>query len=111
MRRRSLLMGMMSVWSLTWLAGCGDSSAGTTLPSGRSVTTHSDSMYLSSSSTRDTATITSGTTKVVLSPTQLLIDDRPVATLNANAKNVDVTIKRGQVTLVADGQTIVTDVK
>ncbi len=83
-------------------------SAGGTLPTGRSVTAQSDSWRLSSRFTHDTATIETSGRKIVVAPTAVLLDGRPLATLDAAAKSVDVRVKKKTITIVADGKMVVT---
>lgn len=85
--------------------GCGGSTAGT-LPSGRMVSASSDTLWMSQSNAKDTATLSLGPTTVVVGPTQVTIDGKPVATLSARVKAVAVKRADRRVSIVADGTTI-----
>ena len=83
-------------------------SAGGTLASGRSVMTHSDSMFLSSDLRGDTATIKTSGKIIVIEPTTLLVDNAYVATIDEKVSDITVNVKNGTVTFVADGKTVTT---
>lgn len=85
----------------------GGSAAGT-LSTGRSVFTHSDSITLSSTFSSDTATIETAGKMIVVQPTRLIVDGTIVATINEDVSNVDVRVKRGSITFVADGKPVQT---
>jgi hypothetical protein len=84
-------------------------SAGGTLATGRSVMTHSDSIYLSSELRGDTATIKTDGKTIVVGPTHLLIDGAKVATINEAVADVQVRVNNGAVAFVADGRPIKTN--
>lgn len=86
-------------------------SAGGTLSSGRSVMTHSDSIWLSSTFSFDTATIKTAGKKILVQPTSLIVDGVTVATLDKNVANVQVHVNRGVVTFVADGTPVQTSLR
>lgn len=81
----------------------GGGSAGGTLPSGRCVMTYSDSMFLSSTFSSDTATIKTAGKKIVVQPTSLSVDGVTIANIDEDVAVVQVNVKRGVVTFVADG--------
>ncbi len=81
-------------------------SAGATLATGRSVFAHSDSLSLSSRFSSDTATIETAGRTIVVKPTRLMVDGTTVATINENVSNVEIRIKRGVITFLADGQPV-----
>lgn len=86
-------------------------SAGGTLASGRSVMTHSDSISLSSTFTSDTATIETARKKILVQPTSLVVDGVVVATIDKDVAEVQVRVKRGVITFVADGATVATSLR
>jgi hypothetical protein len=83
-------------------------SAGGTLASGRSVMTHSDSISLSSTFTSDTATIETAGKKILVQPTSLVVDGVIVAEIDKDVADVQVRVKRGVITFVADGTPVTT---
>lgn len=78
------------------------------LPSGRLVTTHSDSWNLESRYEKDTVSIKTAGFKILVTPDRLDVDGQRVAFLNAAAKNIAVDVKSGQITVHADGKWVVT---
>jgi hypothetical protein len=86
-------------------------SAGGTLPSGRSVMTHSDSISLSSTFSSDTATIETAGKKILVQPTSLIVDGVTVATLDKDVADVQVHVKRGVITFVVDGTPVQTSLR
>ena len=82
------------------------SSAGGTLASGRSVTTQSDSWYISSGFSNNTATIHTAGHSIVVTPTQLTIDGAIYATIAESIKAVAVTVNDGEITFTADGKPV-----
>lgn len=94
------LVGIVFVAGAAMLAG---GSAGGTLQSGRSVLTYSDSIYLSSKTTKDTATIQTARKTIQVKPTTLIVDGLTVATIDEKVADVRVHVKRGNVTFMADG--------
>ena len=83
-------------------------SAGGTLSSGRSVMTYSDSVSLSSTFSPDTATIEISGKKILVQPTSLIVDGTIVANIKKDVADVQVHVKRGVVTFVADGTAVKT---
>ena len=86
-------------------------SAGGTLASGRSVMTHSDSISLSSTFTSDTATIETAGKKILVQPTSLVVDGVIVANIDKDVADVQVRVKRGVITFVADGTPVATSLR
>ena len=86
-------------------------SAGGTLASGRSVMTHSDSISLSSTLSSDTATIETAGKKILVQPTLLIVDGMIVANIDKDVADVQVRVKRGVVTFVADGTPVETSLR
>lgn len=87
------------------IAGCGGSCGGI-LASGRAVIATSDTLSTSATFAADTAQLQLGSLTVDVQPTQVVVDGRPVADLDAQAKKVLVTRADGQLTIVADGATV-----
>lgn len=86
----------------------GGGSAGGTLPSGRSVMAHSDSISLSSTLSGDTATIETAGMKILVQPTSLVVDGVIVADIDKDVADVQVHVNRGVVSFVADGRLVET---
>ncbi|MFO1094518.1 MAG: hypothetical protein U0992_14625 [Planctomycetaceae bacterium] len=101
MRQHRSLLAIL----LIGICGCGGGSAAT-LPSGRMVAASSDTLWMSQTNAKDTATLDLGGTKVVVAPTQITIDGRPAVTIAAQVKSVQVTRANRQLSVVADGATI-----
>ncbi len=80
-------------------------SAGGTLESGRSVMGHSDAC-LSYECLKDTATIETGGYKVVVSAEVISVDGKVRIPINQGVKSVEVQLKRGKITLIADGDAV-----
>ncbi|MFO1021578.1 MAG: hypothetical protein U0903_12910 [Planctomycetales bacterium] len=95
---------------LAWLllAALAGGSASGTLGSGRVVTVNSDSIYISCSYAKDTATINTSLKRIVIGPTNILIDGKEVATIDEAVKNVHAQVKRRAVTFLADGKPVET---
>lgn len=81
-------------------------SVGGTLPSGRNVTAASDGFAIGMEYSQDTATIRTCGYTVVVAPARVTVDGQQLATLDPAMKNVDLSIKGGDVTVVADGKTV-----
>jgi len=81
----------------------GGSTSGT-LATGRSVVTHSNSIYLSSAFSRDTATIRTAGKTIVVRPTCLLVDGVQVADIDEAAASIEVRMNRRKISVVADGK-------
>jgi len=93
--------------SLLLICGCGGS-AGGMLSTGRTVFTHSDSVSLESTFSQDTATIKTAGKTIVVAPQSLIVDGVTVADIAEKVSKVDVSVKRGVVTFVADGRPVET---
>ena len=91
--------------ALVSLAG---GSAGGTLSSGRTVMVFSDTLYLCSESSKESATITANFRKIVVHPTSLIVDGRKVGDLDEAVRAVEVRVKFGSITFLADGQDVPT---
>jgi|GEM_PF-2755447 len=90
------------------LAAFSGGSAGGTLASGRSVTTHSDAWYLETRFSDDTVTIDTDGYKIVVAPEGLDVDGQRVAVIDAAVKSVVVNVEQGVVTFLADGTSVAT---
>ncbi|MFO0916229.1 MAG: hypothetical protein U0795_24940 [Pirellulales bacterium] len=90
---------------LMGVCGCDGSAAGT-LPTGRIVVARSNSLSLSSSFSQDTATIQAGGKTIVVKPTSLLVEGVTFAVIDQSVSKVEVTVKGGEVTFVADGKPV-----
>ena len=107
---RSLLVGIpvVGIALIGGAAMLAGGSAGGTLQSGRSVTTYSDSIYLISTSTKDTETIQTARKTILVKPTALVVDGIMVARIDEDVADVRVHVERGEVTFVADGTQVET---
>ncbi len=112
-RIKSLLIGfpLLAIAILLGTVMFAGGSAGGTLPSGRSVMTHSDSVLLSSTFSSDTATIETAGKKILVQPTSLIVDGVTVANIDQGVADVQVCVKRGVVTFVADGRPVQTSLR
>jgi hypothetical protein len=81
-------------------------STGATLASGRSVNASVDSFFIAMETNNNTATVRTIRHTVVVTPTNLQVDGRLIATIAPSTQSVDVAINDGEVTFIADGQTI-----
>lgn len=102
------LVPAMLMFAAAALAG---GSAGGTLSTGRSVMTYSDSLMLRSTFGNDTATIRTGGMTIVVKPTILEVDGVQVATIDNDVSNIEVRVKRGKVSFVADGKPVAKKVR
>lgn len=84
------------------LAGCGGSTGGT-LASGRVISASSDTFSIGQSNDADTATLTLGSTTVIVEPKRVVIDGQPAVRLNPQTKRVQVTRASHKLRVVADG--------
>lgn len=87
------------------------SSAGGTLSSGRTVLVVSDTVYLCSEFSKESATITANNRKIVVHPKSLIVDGRKVGDLDEAARAVEVRVKFGTITFLADGKDVPTTLK
>lgn len=102
----TLMLGLVTLLgSIALVLGSG-SSAGGTLVSGRSVMTRSDSWYLSSTFSADTATIQTAGRSIVVAPGELRVDGQKVASVDSSAKLVEVLVRGDTISFVADGMTV-----
>lgn len=99
---------LLAISTIITVVMCAGSSAGGTLLSGRSVLTNSDSIYCWSTFSSDAATIKTGLKEIRVEPTTLIVDGVTVADIDKNVANVQVCVKRGVVTFVADGKPVET---
>ena len=81
-------------------------SAGGTLASGRSVMTTSTSLSLSSSFSRDTATIETGGHTIVVAPNTLTVDGRKLATIDPAIKSIDVLVEGDAVRFLSNDKVL-----
>ncbi len=112
-RIKSLLIGipLLAITIVLGAAMFAGGSAGGTLPSGRSVMTHSDSISLSSTFSSDTATIETAGKKILVQPTSLIVDGVTVANIDKDVADVQVRVNRGVITFVADGTPVQTSLR
>ena len=104
----TLVMFAVVFVALVSLSG---SSAGGTLSSGRTVLVVSDTLYLCSEFCKVSATITANNRKIVIHPTSLIVDGRKVGDLDEAARAVEVRVKFGTITFLADGKDVQTTLK
>lgn len=109
MLKYSILVIVITLLVLLFLKAVSGGSAGGTLSSGRTVLAYSDSIYITTQFSPDTATIQTAGKTIVIGPTKILIDEKEAATIKETAKLVQVTIKKGTVTILADGQPVNTN--
>ena len=110
-KRTRILAGIVGVplfamLCLVTIAASSGGSAGGTLRSGRTVVTRSDSLFLSSEFSADTATIRSGRRSIVVRPASLSVDGVVIASIDPDATDVRVTVADGDVAFVVDGQPV-----
>jgi hypothetical protein len=86
-------------------------SAGGTLPSGRTIMAHSDSIYLSTAMGGDTGTIKTSGKTIVVRPTTIEIDGNRVAAIDQTARKIEIHVKRGNINFLADGQPVNTSLR
>lgn len=106
-----LAIPVLAICCLLAVAVFSGGSAGGMLASGRTVVAHSDSVFLSSRFSNDTATITSGRQTIVVGPESLSVDGVTVASIDSGVSDVRVTVEDGDVTFVADGQQVATTLR
>lgn len=112
-RIKSLLIGitLLAITITLGSAMLAGGSAGGRLLSGRTVMTHSDSISLSSTFSSDSATIETAEKKILVQPISLIVDGMTVATIDSSVVDVQVLVKRGLVSFVADGTNVQTSQK
>jgi hypothetical protein len=104
-----LLVGLAILVAITIMYPGG--SCGGTLASGRSVGANSEGWFIRASNTRDTATITTPGHKIVVAPTELIVDGGHYAAIDESVKSVLVTVRKGGISFVADGKAVVQQIK
>jgi hypothetical protein len=102
----TLLLLLMVGGGVLTLAMVSGGSAGGTLASRRSVMTSSDSVWLESRFTSDTAYINASGHKIVVAPAAVLVDGRMLASLDAAAKDVQISVRNHEVRVIADGKVV-----
>ena len=102
----ALLGCMAAVALLVWLPKMAGGAAAGTLPSGRSVTTTSDSLWLRSRFQQDTATIETSGYTIVVAPDAVLVNGRRYAQIDRTAKDVRLNVANQEVRIVADGKAV-----
>jgi len=98
----AVLFGILAVIAVNFSSG----GCGGTLATGRCVTANSDGWSVTSRFSHDTATITTAGRTIVVAPTQLVVDGRAVAVVAEDAKLIDVTVRDGEVSFIADGRVV-----
>ena len=88
-----------------------DGSTSGMLSTGRTVTVFSDTLYLCSESSKESETITANFRKIVVHPTSLIVDGRKVGDLDEAVRAVEVRVKFGAITFLADGKDVPTTLK
>jgi hypothetical protein len=83
-------------------------SCGGTLATGRGVNARSDSWYMSSAFSNDTATIRTAGRTIVIAPTNVQVDGRTLTAIDASVKSVDVIVEGNAISFVADGRKVAT---
>ena len=100
-------IGVVGLFAWVLMTGL-PSSAGGTLNSGRSILVTSNSVYLSLGLVDDTAMIETAGRKIVVKPTELLVDGVHVGDVDTAAAKVEVIVKRGSIEFIADGNPVKT---
>ncbi|WP_299464250.1 hypothetical protein [uncultured Gimesia sp.] len=100
------LMAMVLVAGVLVLAATSGGSTSGTLANGRSVTASADAWYLETQFMGDTAQIKTPHFLIVVAPEQLTVNAKPVATIDAAVKAVEVNVKGGTVTFLANGKSV-----
>ena len=81
-------------------------SAATRLASGRDVSIHSDAFYLTSTYSRDTATIHTAGKTIVVRPGCIVVDGDVLATIDQNTAAIEIRVRRGSIQCLADGNVV-----
>ncbi len=97
---------MLAIAATIGLAVLAGGSAGGTLRSGRSVIAHSDSLSLTATFSRDTATMETAGKLIVVEPSRLLVDGKTIAEISPETSDIEIYVRRGVVEFVADGKSI-----
>ncbi len=103
-----VLIPMLAFVCFLALAMTAGGSAGGTLSTGRSVMAYSDSLFLSSKLSADTATIKTGGKTIVVKPASILVDGVMVGAIDESTADVEILARNGTITFIADGQTLST---
>lgn len=88
------------------LAGFSGGSTSGVLSTGRTVTVFADAIYLVTELSGDTATVTANRRKIVVLPSSLVVDGIKVGDIDDAVRTVEVRVKAGAITFVADGQAV-----
>jgi hypothetical protein len=99
-------VALLLVVGVLVLGALSGGSCGGILATGRAVNAQSDSWYVTSTFSRDTATIKTAGHTIEVGPTDLLVDGQLVTTVDASVKSVDVTVKGSAISFIADGRTV-----
>jgi hypothetical protein len=112
---KKIVIGAAAIFSLLlftflglclWASFYAQGSTSCQLASGRQIACTATGIYISMETHQDTAIIRTLSRTVAVMPTNLQVDGRTVATIPATTKSVNVAIEGGEVTFVADGQTV-----
>ncbi|MEX0937868.1 MAG: hypothetical protein WDZ59_08395 [Pirellulales bacterium] len=98
------MVGAVLVTLVTIVATTGTWSSSGTLGSGRAVTVHSDAWRLNCCFARDTATIDTKGRRIVVAPTEISVDGRPLVQISAAIRSVDVRVDGDAIDFVGDGR-------
>lgn len=99
-------LGVLSLFCFLLVAAISGGSAGGTLRTGRTIMASSDSIYLTASFGRDTGTTSTSGKTIVVRPKSIQINGKTVATIDEANKSIQVLVKRGHVSFLADGQPV-----
>lgn len=100
------LMVLVVVIGVFVVAATVGGSTSCTLNSGRSVTTNSDSWYLETQSSADTATIKTSGFQIVVAPRELRVDGKAILTIENGVKKVTVNVQDRRIIFLADGKSV-----
>jgi hypothetical protein len=90
------------------LATLAGGSCSGTPSSGRTITVHADTFFMASEFAKDTATVTADRRVVVVRPDELKVDGVIVGAIDPAAMNVEVRLRAGVVSCLADGAVVKT---
>jgi hypothetical protein len=93
------LAGVFLLWGMK-------SSTSGTMRSGRSVTATADAAWMEVAYGEDTATIRAAGAHIVVAPDAVYLNERLWGHLPVEAKNVEVTLERARLSVVADGNVV-----
>lgn len=94
------LVAMAAIVFVTMFAG---GSTSGTLATGRKIVVYSDSLVLTTKFAKDTATVDASGHKIIVEPTRLVIDGKPVGEFGENVAEVEVRVSRGEIEFKLDG--------